>query len=129
MFLLESFDLFSSTTILGALYGIALALYCSCARSLYLRLQEANKQRQTLFALAYISLVLLLTTVNLALIAQIIQLDYVNHPNFPGGPFVYETSMNNSTLRPYATANGILDLAVKVMMLAIQVSHRSTSLP
>lgn len=54
---LEAFDLISSTTILGVFYGVSFTLYCLCARSLYLHLQEVDKQRHARFAIGYISIV------------------------------------------------------------------------
>ncbi len=126
LFLLETFDLISSTTILGAFYGIAFTLYCLCARLLYLQLRERNQQRQARFTLVIISLTLLCTTIYLALNARIIQLAYINHSDFPGGPLAYET-LKNPVIGPHARATGIIDMVVKVMMLAVQVSHRSNS--
>src|SRR5689334_20733194 len=94
--LTETFDLIGSTTILGVFYGIAFTLYCLCARSLYLQLQEPNKQRQTRFTLGWMTLLLFCATIYLALNAGIGQLAYIRHADFPGGPVSYEASLTNS---------------------------------
>jgi hypothetical protein len=120
LFLLEAFDIIGCTTILGALYGIAFMLYCLCARSLYLQLQEPDKRRQARFTIGYISLQLFCATAYTALNARGIQLAYIDHADFPGGPLIYEAS-NQPTLRPYMIAASILDLTLQTLTMAIQV--------
>lgn len=122
--LLEALDLVSNTTILGTFYGIIFTLYCLCARSLYLQLLKPDERRQAKFTLAYISLLFACTTAFLALNARFVQLAYINHSDFPGGPLEYEDSLDSST-KPYVISGGILDLIVKVATMAIQVSHQS----
>lgn len=126
--LYEAFDLLSSTTILGVLYGIAFTLYCHCARLLCLQLSNPGRRKQARFSLAYISLILICGTAYLALVARFMQLAYIDHANDPGGPRGFKVSYN-STTEIYGAAIGIFDLAVEVLTMAIQVSYRPNLLP
>ncbi len=122
LLLLENFDLIGSTTIFGALYGITFVLYCLCAQSLYLRLQEPDKRRQTLFNLSNITLLLLCATVHLALNTWMMQLAYVDNSDFPGGPLAYEV-LYKPTQNFLLTTNGFLEITIEVLTSAIQVSY------
>lgn len=123
--LTESFDLISNTTVLGVLHGIACTLYCLCARSLYLQTREPDKRGQARFTLAYISLLLFCSMVYFILTVRMNQLAYINHADFPGGPFAYEKTYN-STTESYEIAIGVLDMIVESLTMAIQVSYCST---
>lgn len=130
LFLLETFDLLSCTTIFGAFYGVTFSLYCLCARPLYLKLQNPEKRRQAGFLLLYISFLFFCVTGVFALSARIIQLAYVNHADYPGGPFAYEISYSPA-IDPYQVTADILDFIIEVLTMAIQVGHQpnfSTSL-
>lgn len=128
VFLLESFDLISCTTVLGAFYGITFSLYCLCARPLYLKLQNPEKRRQARFSFGYISFLFFCATSVFALNARIIQLAYVDHADFPGGPFAYEVSYSSAITRYQATAT-VLNFIIQVLTMAIQVGpNLSTSL-
>lgn len=120
LFFLETLDLIGSTTFLGALYGIIFAVYCLCAQSLYLQLREPDKRRQARFTLGYISLQFVCVTAYVALNARAMQLVYVEHADFPGGPWIYENS-NDPTLTPYKIAASIIDLALQTLTMGIQV--------
>lgn len=121
LLLFEAFDVIGNTTVLGVFYGIAFALYCLCARSLYLQLWEPDKRRQAGFQLGYISLLFFCATLYLALSSRLIQLGYVDHADFPGGPFEYERSYNPTTTL-ILTANGIFEFIIQVSTMTIQVS-------
>ncbi len=118
----EAFDLISCTTIIGVSYGIALKLYCLCACSLYLQLREPDTGRQAKFTLGFISLLLFCTAIILALNSRVIQLAYVNHADFPGGPLEYEDSYT-PTIKIYGAVGSTIDLVVEVLTMAIQVSQ------
>lgn len=120
LFFLETLDLIGSTTVLGALYGIAFTLYCLCVQSLYLQFREPDKRRQARFTIGYISFQFFCATAFLALNARAMQLAYIDHADFPGGPWIYENS-NHPTFRPYMTAGNTLDLTLQTLTMAIQV--------
>ncbi len=117
----ETFDLISATTISGTLYGINFALYCLCAQSLHLQLQETDKRRQTRFTLGYITLLFLCTTLGLALDVWRNQLGYIDHSDFPGGPLAYEV-LYNPTTNFILTMSGFINMITEVLTSAIQVS-------
>lgn len=120
--LFEAFDLIGNTTIVGVLYGITFVLYCLCARPLYLKLQRRPEEGgRAWFSLGYISLLFLYTTILLAVNARVIQLAYIDHPDFPGGPLGYEGLASNPGISSYSAVANILDLIVKVSTMAIQV--------
>lgn len=124
-FLIEALDLISNTTVLGVLHGIAFTLYCLCARPLYLQTREPDKRGQARFTLTYISLLLLCAMIYLILTVRMNQLAYINHADFPGGPFEYEKTYN-STTESYEIAIGLFDMIVEALTMAIQVSRCST---
>ncbi len=118
LILIEDFDLISATTIQGCFYGISFALYCLCTRSLYLQL---HKWRQTKFTLTYITLVFFCSTVLLALNIGLMQVAYVRHADFPGGPWAYESS-HNLAPRQLNMIGSTVGLVLAVLTMAIQVS-------
>ncbi len=122
IFLFEALDVLGCTTVLGVFYGIALTLYCLCAQSLYSQLHKPDQQRQAQFNLGYVSLLLFCATGILALNTRMIQLAYINHADFPGGPFAFEGDRNSTTSSLILPSN-ILDLTIEILTMAIQVSH------
>ncbi len=124
LFLYESVDLISCTTVLGALYGTVFALYCLCARSLYLQSQELEKRRQARLMLGFISLLLLGTTTVVAINSLVIQSAYIENADFPGGPFAVEHTYQNlgsiNILDPICVTT---DLFIAVLTMAIQVGQ------
>jgi hypothetical protein len=120
LLLAEAVDIASNTTILGVFYGIVFALYCLCARSLFLELQVPDKRRQTRFTLSYISLIFFCATAFLVLNMRMVQLAYIVHSDFPGGPLNYELSYSSITTSNMA-ATEIFDLTIEVLTMAIQV--------
>lgn len=119
LFLDEALDLIGCTTILGVSYGITFSLYCPCAWSLYLKIQQPDKRYRAGFTLGYISLLFFCATAYLSMNVRVIQLAYINHADFPGGPLIYEGS---SATMPYDGAAEILDFVIEVLIMAIQVS-------
>lgn len=122
IFLAESFDLIGATTVLGVLYGITFTLYCHCSWQLYLKLQNPDNRRQARITLGYISVVFLCTTGLLAFSTRLIQVAYISHGDFFGGPLVYEETPH-STVGPYFATMGILESIVEVLTMVIQVGH------
>lgn len=123
LLLLEAFDIIGCTTTLGVFYGLAFSLYYLCASSLYLDLQNPDKRRHTMFSLGFISLLLFCATSCVVLEAMIIQQAYINHADFPGGPFEYELSYG-LVIEKYQETFTILDFIIEVLTMAIQVSDQ-----
>ncbi len=121
LLLLEAFDLISCTTVPGVVYGVTFMLFCLCARLLYLELQVPARRKEArfnLFNLGFISVQLCFATIYVALNARTIQLAYIDHADFPGGPVAYELLANV----PYVVAAGIFNLPLQTLKIAIQVS-------
>lgn len=121
-FLDETLELIATTTILGVVYGIVFILYCLCAWSLYLDFQKPDKRRHASFSFGYTSLLFFCATGTLTFNARVNQLSYIDHADFPGGPFIYLLS-HDSTIISCVTTDGILELAIEVLTMAIQVGH------
>lgn len=124
LFLSEALVLISSTAILGILYGVIFILYVLCAWSLCLELQKPDKQRQARFSLGYVSFLFFCATGFLIVNTRSGQLVFINHADFPGGPLAY-VILYNSTMDPYWTINGVLELIIEVFTMMIQVGHQS----
>lgn len=77
----------SGDVITGTGYGIQLMLYLACAR--YLWNQRQKRKLQPLFLLAYITVLILVETVYVAVQHRTIQDMYVDNRNYPGGPWQY----------------------------------------
>jgi hypothetical protein len=78
-----------SVILCGFGYGIALTLYCICARTLFGQLgREANKLKTKLI-LVYITMITLCGGVYFASAARVVQRAYVDFHEFPGGPYAY----------------------------------------
>ncbi len=98
LFLWESLDVLGCNTILGVFYGIAFTLYCLCAQSLYPQLHKPDQRRQAGFTLGCISLLLICATSWFALNARTIQLAYINHADFLGGPLAFELEFSSTAV-------------------------------
>ncbi|KAF9447204.1 hypothetical protein P691DRAFT_671935 [Macrolepiota fuliginosa MF-IS2] len=86
--LTEALDLIGSTTINGILCGMAFALYCLCAWSLYPQLRVPDQRKQAALTLIYTSLVILCELAIVALTTSVIRLVYIDHD--PGGLLNHE---------------------------------------
>ncbi|KDR85778.1 hypothetical protein GALMADRAFT_53579 [Galerina marginata CBS 339.88] len=73
--------------ICGLGYGIQVVLYTSCA--LFLWNARRSRGRQSLFLLAYISLLFVVETIFVAVQARTVQVIYIDNRNYPGGPWAY----------------------------------------
>lgn len=103
--------LIGGTTIPGVTYGITFALYCLCARSLYLQLQKPDqRRRRAMLTLGCISFLFLCVTALLALNTRFIQLFYVDH-------------VDSSALGKFQTACNVIDLVVEALIMGIQVCY------
>ncbi|KAJ3712334.1 hypothetical protein DFJ43DRAFT_77685 [Lentinula guzmanii] len=76
----------------GVGYGIQLVLYYSCAMYLWNRRKQSRK---ALFLLAYITLLLSVSTIFLIVQARTVQLMYVDNRNYPGGPWPFFLATQN----------------------------------
>ncbi|KAF5361554.1 hypothetical protein D9757_008387 [Collybiopsis confluens] len=76
----------------GVGYGIQLVLYYSCAMYLWNRRKQSNK---SLFLLAYITVLLSVSTIFVIVQARTVQLMYVDNRNYPGGPFEFFLATQN----------------------------------
>lgn len=115
----EAFDLFSSTTVSGVLYGVVLVLYYLCLRPLCHRFRNAHHRRQAIFSLVHASLVVIWGTVFLALSTRSMQLVYLDHATYPGGPYEYEVSVLSH--QPIAPLSSTSSFMVAILTLGIQV--------
>ncbi|KAJ7876050.1 hypothetical protein B0H14DRAFT_2714429 [Mycena olivaceomarginata] len=70
----------------GVGYGLQLALYIGCARYLWTR-KEHTWQR--MFLLGYITLMLLIESIFVAVEARTVQFVYIDNRNYPGGPWSF----------------------------------------
>jgi hypothetical protein len=122
VYLSKVLNLISGTTIIGVLYGITFTLYCLCAWSLYLQLKKPDNRRRARFSLGYISFLFFCATGAIGSSGRIIQLTYINHANFPGGPLGYEATYNSTTISCF-TIGGTLEVIIEVLTMAIQVGH------
>ncbi|KIK62289.1 hypothetical protein GYMLUDRAFT_164986 [Collybiopsis luxurians FD-317 M1] len=76
----------------GIGYGIQLVLYYSCAMYLWSRRKQSRK---SLFLLAYITVLLSVSTIFVIVQARTVQLMYVDNRNYPGGPFPFFLATQN----------------------------------
>lgn len=118
--LLEMCDLIGGTTLSGVFYGILFVLYCLYARLWYRQYQQQQQpRRHTIFSFTLAFTIFAIITVMTALETRIIQLAYIDHSNFPGGPWAYEISASFSV--PFA-AFSILSLTIDILTQGVQVS-------
>ncbi|KAG2022584.1 hypothetical protein CC2G_000321 [Coprinopsis cinerea AmutBmut pab1-1] len=80
--------------LVGIGYGIQLVLFTSCATFLWSQIQSASRRnkranRMSIFLLAYMSLLLTVETIYVAVQARTVQDIYVDNRNYPGGPWQY----------------------------------------
>ncbi|KAJ7876049.1 hypothetical protein B0H14DRAFT_34037 [Mycena olivaceomarginata] len=72
--------------ITGVGYGIQLTLYISCVHHLWTRKEHT---RQRMFLLGYITLMLLIGSLYVAVQARTVQFVYIDNRNYPGGPWSF----------------------------------------
>ncbi|KAJ7350669.1 hypothetical protein DFH08DRAFT_935453 [Mycena albidolilacea] len=72
--------------ITGVGYGIQLTLYISCVHNLWTRKEHT---RQRMFLLGYITLMLLIGSLYVAVQARTVQFVYIDNRNYPGGPWTF----------------------------------------
>jgi hypothetical protein len=66
--------------VVGTGYGIQLVLYITCARFLWTRREHS---RQRMFLLAYMTLMLLIESLFVAVQARTVQMIYIDNRNYP----------------------------------------------
>ncbi|KAJ7503116.1 hypothetical protein B0H11DRAFT_1711533 [Mycena galericulata] len=72
--------------VVGTGYGVQLILYVNCARFLWKRRRHS---RQHLFLLAYMTCMLLIESLFVAVQARTVQFIYIDNRNYPGGPWAF----------------------------------------
>jgi len=116
----EVFDFNSSSAVVSFLYGIIFTLYCLCSWPLYHQLRIPDKRRQAKFSLGYITLLFACSTILVGLNIRMIQLAYLNHSDFPGGPLLWEFSHDPFT-SAFQAIGGIVTLIIEGLTMAIQI--------
>ncbi|CAK5266087.1 unnamed protein product [Mycena citricolor] len=71
--------------IVGTGYGAQLVLFANCALFLWKR----RRNRQSMYLLAYMSLMLLIESLFVAVQARTVQMIYIDNRNYPGGPWKF----------------------------------------
>lgn len=66
-------------------YGIVVVLYVMCAQSLWRRIRSREGRKKHWFFFFYVNFVFALSTLYVAANAQITQLGFINHRDYPGG--------------------------------------------
>lgn len=120
LLLVTEFDLISTTTAGGVLYGIGFALYYLYVQSLLPQLQDPDKKRQLKFMLAYTSVIMLCGLVYLGIGIWQDQDAYIRHRNFPGGPFLYEQGPLHT--QPLIAVGFVAEDIIHILTSAMQVS-------
>ncbi|KAJ7220873.1 hypothetical protein GGX14DRAFT_336155, partial [Mycena pura] len=72
--------------IVGTGYGAQLLLYVNCALFLWKRRKQ---NRQSMFLLAYMTFMLLIESLFVAVQARTVQMIYIDNRNYPGGPWAF----------------------------------------
>ncbi|EFI28731.1 hypothetical protein CC1G_13757 [Coprinopsis cinerea okayama7 len=80
--------------LVGIGYGIQLVLFTSCATFLWSQIRSSSRRnkranRMSIFLVAYMSLLLTVETIYVAVQARTVQDIYVDNRNYPGGPWQY----------------------------------------
>jgi hypothetical protein len=122
LLLATQIHLISSTTVSGALFGFAFAIFCLYVYSIVPRLQDGGRKRQSQVMLGYSSVIMLSGLCFLVSNTWVIQDAYIEHSDYPGGPLLY-ISLNNRA--PYATTISFsCQTAVDLLTSAIQVCRQ-----
>ncbi|KAJ7503126.1 hypothetical protein B0H11DRAFT_1987899 [Mycena galericulata] len=72
--------------VVGTGYGVQLVLYVNCARFLWKRRKHG---RQPMFLLAYMTCMILIESLFVAVQARTVQFIYIDNRNYPGGPWAF----------------------------------------
>ncbi|KAJ7496731.1 hypothetical protein FB451DRAFT_201973 [Mycena latifolia] len=72
--------------VVGTGYGVQLVLYTTCALFLWKRRKNS---RQPMFLLAYMTCMLLIESLFVAVQARTVQMIYIDNRNYPGGPWAF----------------------------------------
>lgn len=84
----DSLNLIASTTLAGASYGIMLTVAALCVYGMLQAIQRSTRTRTSLY-FVYISVLIILSTLYTASASRMVNLAYVDHRDYPGGPSVY----------------------------------------
>ncbi|PPR03305.1 hypothetical protein CVT24_012587 [Panaeolus cyanescens] len=110
----DATNLIGPTTINGFTFGIAFTLYVICVQSLVQQLRAGTRPKQTIFTLVYISVMFAMATIYCAVNSRLVQLEFVNFRNYPGGPTAYSivlfpTAINIAGLCAFFITNWMND--------------------
>ncbi|KAH7926975.1 hypothetical protein BV22DRAFT_1032314 [Leucogyrophana mollusca] len=114
-------NLIGCTTVAGITYGIMLILLVTCAISLLKTIRSPTSERSTrnraIYQLLYIAVMFILGTLYLSATTQRVQIEYVDHPNVPGGALALTAAVAQdpvSRIGPvvYVLANWMSDCLV-----------------
>ncbi|KAF8871632.1 hypothetical protein BD779DRAFT_1453658 [Infundibulicybe gibba] len=99
----------------GIGYGAQGVLYVICAHYLW---GQRKARRINKFMLAYITLLLLVVTVEQVVQAYRTQLAFIDHKDFPGGPWAYyQASFNGGTSMTVSMITGLVPMFLSEMFM------------
>jgi hypothetical protein len=114
----------------GVGYGVVLALFWLCLRSLWYRtrVKDADYTRNYFF-LVYVCVMFTLGTLFIGSNSQFTQLAFINDRNFPGGPSAWEVEMFSISVDEISNVSFVLaDWCATALMVSIgQNSHHHSS--
>lgn len=73
-----------------SLTGIQIVLYVTCALYLW---SLRKQRRKSSYLLAYITVLIILETITVAMTAHAVQMNWIDNQNYPGGPWQYFLDM------------------------------------
>lgn len=119
---LEALDLICSTTVAGTLFGLTFTLYCLCAWSLYRQIKDSgqlSQRKRNVFTLGYMTAVMLCGFTLLFLNSFLARIVYIDHADYPGGPFNFEASAQS--IQPLFASGQSVILLLDLLTLATQI--------
>ncbi|EKM75188.1 hypothetical protein AGABI1DRAFT_132439 [Agaricus bisporus var. burnettii JB137-S8] len=119
LLLSTQFELVSSTTAAGTLYGIAFSLYCLYLHASLPQLRGLDRRRRTQFMITYSTIIMLCGLYYLVSNAWVVQDAYIKHANFPGGPVLYVSS--TFLTQPVIAVGLVCVSVVDISTAAIQI--------
>jgi hypothetical protein len=112
-----------STTVEGTFFGIGFALYCMCAKLMFHDLQKGGRHLQPSLLLAYSSLIVLVTVINLANDAYGSVLLFIDHPGSIQSSFELEPLPSlDKSLSAWLIVGYITPILMVILTGAMQVS-------
>ncbi|TBU51881.1 hypothetical protein BD310DRAFT_890234 [Dichomitus squalens] len=105
---------FDGAVLGGVAYGVHVAVFAVCARTLYRSTKIRRTRRHAVLVPLFISLLFAMGTVNLACNTRMTQLMFIDNRAFPGGPNAwffafYSLGTNTAGNASYVVANALAD--------------------